>query len=351
MGARNIGGQRGFTLVELLVVIAIIGVLVALLLPAIQAAREAARRTQCQNHLKQLSLAMLQHESALGFLPSAGLRATNVGDPNLGSGVRQQGGWIYNILPYIEQQAIHRMGSGLVGTDKKKTLALRDAMPVEVMNCPSRRPAQPFPNVAAHIPDNSRYAETHARGDYAQNAGDIKDLERWCYSRVPASQADAEKAAWRPSLDRATGVGYCGALIKTRHITDGLSNTYAIGERFIEYAHYETGLGHADDWPMYTGYQDDVYRSVFCCDPADPNAVALVPLQDADNLPNMNVAGDPMGYHDRFGGPHPAGSQMGMADGSVTTISYDIDPDVHRRNGHRSDDGGPRLPELPDDPP
>jgi len=337
----------------LLVVIAIIGVLVALLLPAIQAAREAARRSQCQNHLKQLSLAMLQHESSLGFLPSAGLRADFVGDPDLGSGVRQQGGWIYNLLPYIEQNAIHQLGAGLTGSDKKRALALRDAMPVEFLNCPSRRPAIAYPNDGPpfKVPGNSRFSAVHGRSDYAQNAGDIKDLERWCFAMVPASQADAERLAWRPSLDRATGVGYCGTLVKTRHITDGLSNTYAIGERFMEYQHYESGKGHADDWPMYVGFQDDVYRSVFCCDPSDPNAPALVPLQDTDNLPGMNDPNDPMGYFNRFGGPHPAGSQMAMADGSVTTVSYDIDPDVHRRNGHRADEGSPRLPELPDSPP
>ena len=107
--------RRGFTLVELLVVIAIIGILVALFLPAIQAAREAARRSQCVNNLKQVSLGAINHESAFRVFPSTGLGHGWVGDPNYGHGPKQPGGWIYNTLPFIEEQTIHDMGSG-VGT-------------------------------------------------------------------------------------------------------------------------------------------------------------------------------------------------------------------------------------------
>ena len=96
--------SRAFTLVELLVVIAIIGILVSLLLPAIQAAREAARRDQCINHLKQIGLGFMNHESTHRFFPCAGWNAFYLGDP-FGGRSEQPGGWSFQILPFIEEQA------------------------------------------------------------------------------------------------------------------------------------------------------------------------------------------------------------------------------------------------------
>lgn len=321
----------GFTLVELLVVIAIIGILVALLLPAVQSAREAARRLQCQNNLKQMTLAMLNHESTHGALPSGGWVGSWLGDPDRGFGVEQPGGWIYNILPFIEQQAIRDMGAGLTDREKWPVYRERDALTVDLLNCPTRRPAQPYPNDKGHKPVNARRSPLHARSDYAGNAGDIRYLEA-CI-KIIEFKSDAEAvlatSGWPPKLSWTTGVVHSGTTIPLRSITDGLSNTYALGERYINANNYGDGFEPGNDWSMWTGYQNDIVRSTYHYRQDEEDRV---PVQDTPGLD----------FEDRFGSAHPGGCNMSFVDGSVALVGYDVDPEVHRRNGHRSDGGSDR---------
>ena len=133
--------KQGFTLVELLVVIAIIAMLVTLLLPAVQAAREAARRTQCQNNLKNLGLACLNHESVNNHFPTGGWGWSWVGDADRGQGEQQPGGWMYNIMPYMEEGAFHALaGDGIADEITSRQMdgaAQVISQPLALINCPT----------------------------------------------------------------------------------------------------------------------------------------------------------------------------------------------------------------------
>ena len=148
---RSVARPCGFTLVELLVVITIIGILIGLLLPAVNSAREAGRRTTCQNNLHQLALAILQHESAKKYLPTAGWGYAWTGDPDRGSGIKQPGGLFYCILPYIDQANLAKVGAGLADNNgsnnspKAKALVQVVSTPLAILYCPSRRQPKLYP--------------------------------------------------------------------------------------------------------------------------------------------------------------------------------------------------------------
>lgn len=146
MNAAPIDKRRlsAFTLVELLVVIFIIGVLVAILLPAIQAAREAARRVQCKNNLRQLALAVITHHEQIGWFPTGGWGPYWVGDADRGYGGEQPGGWVYNLLPLIEEAPLHELprdGNRVAFSPEQLEGAKRlVATPVDLLYCPSHGP-------------------------------------------------------------------------------------------------------------------------------------------------------------------------------------------------------------------
>lgn len=311
--------RDGFTVIELLVSIAVVALLVALLLPAVQSVRETARKTQCESNLKQLSLAFSNHESALGRFPSNGWGYLWMGDPQRGTDKRQPGGWIYNLLDYLEQSQRRELGRELTGTEKAKALGDLAQMPLPVVNCPSRPEGELGPWNPILIPRNAQWREVAAKTDYAVNEGDwISDT-----GGGPDSFAngDGGKYLWK-DLKRVTGVCYQRSEMRYNWINDGASNTYLVGEKYVSRKGYDSHDDPGHDQPMYSGVDLDLNRWTI-----DP------PMQDAEAIEER-----------RFGSAHADGCFMGMCDGSVRFIGYTIDRDVHRRLGNRKDGGAVQVP-------
>jgi prepilin-type N-terminal cleavage/methylation domain-containing protein len=290
--ARTFVRQRGFTLVELLVVIAIIGVLVALLLPAVQAAREAARRTQCQNNLKQIGLGVHNHHDTLGRFPYAGSDGPDTDCCN--ATTRIGWSWAYELLPYIEQTPLHDNTSD----------SLISVTPVKGYFCPSRRTP-------------SKYGST-AKNDYAGNGGSKKGnigkdgafIRQWSTLKVAVDT--------RPNQQRGMA-----------EIVDGTSQALLAAEKQLHQTTWGTAGGDNEAWNN-AGWDEDVVRFG-----------ELVPQPDHLH-PNSTQAAF---WSQRFGGTHPSGINAVRCDGSVTFIPYTVDATVWLRFC-TVNDGNPLPSEL-----
>jgi prepilin-type N-terminal cleavage/methylation domain-containing protein/prepilin-type processing-associated H-X9-DG protein len=280
--------RPAFTLVELLVVIAIIGVLVALLLPAVQSAREAARRTQCANHLKQLALGAQLHVDQINTFPHGGWGYRNLGVPAKGLGANQPGGWLYSLLPFIEQKNLYEH------TDPVYVLQA----PFAIMNCPSRRPARKYmAGPAPWMPFAAGSAPYVTRTDYAMNAGTvIIDHPGSSDMNTPPPVAQTDGLAGR-------AVSYA-----MREVTDGLSNTYIYGEKYMNPDQYTNAQDLGDNENAYSGSDRDTLRH------------QLPPCRDRKGFDNSYA----------FGSAHPGGFSMAFCDGSVRHVPFNTDVNLHQ---------------------
>ena len=317
---RNSQLRRAFTLVELLVVIAIIGILIALLLPAVQSAREAARVLQCKNHLKQLSLGITSHVAATTHYPTGGWGYFWVGDPDRGFGRHQPGGWAFNVLPYIEQSALYDQASdgdpNQVTTQQKEGSRLTVKSPVPMYNCPTRRHPIPYPKpwdgtfIAHNAARNPADDNTAGRLDYAINCGAQAGNQYFggpSLGSIDLANSDAW-GSWH-NTSGLSGVSYERSELRPAHIGDGTSNTILVAEKYLNPHHYATGRDAADNETWCTGFNNDNHRTTY-----------QVPLQDRDGY----------GSGSRFGSAHSANYNAAFCDGSVRSLSYSIDLQTHR---------------------
>jgi prepilin-type N-terminal cleavage/methylation domain-containing protein/prepilin-type processing-associated H-X9-DG protein len=347
---------RGFTLVELLVVITIIAILIALLLPAVQAAREAARQVQCKNNIRQLALGCLNHEAALKFFPTGGWGYAWTGDADRGYDWRQPAGWVYTILPYMEQQGLHDMGSGQKTIVRNDTHLQRLATPVSAWYCPTRRRAVAYPwdgTGQGTTVMNAGTPKVVGRTDYAANggsgiyngsivsngaptptwssappngaAGPISVTEVQASAGAPMSAAAQDSFATAAKL--CDGIVWLGSTCRVSDIKDGLSTTYLLGEKWMNADCYLNGGDLGDDNAALIGQNEDIIRWTGIRAMGTANSVNTAAVADTPGL----------GLRLVFGSAHASGFQMAFCDGSVTLISYSLDATIHRYLGSRAD--------------
>jgi prepilin-type N-terminal cleavage/methylation domain-containing protein/prepilin-type processing-associated H-X9-DG protein len=329
----------GFTLVELLVVVAIVGILSALLLPAVQTARESGRLAHCQNNFRQLNVSLLAYHDAYRSFPHGGWGHAWVGIPERGRGKRQPGGWIFGLLPFIENAPLFNLGNGLSGQAAIDAYSQRLQTPIPLLVCPSRRRcstwavSDKYPWVRSPRPFGD--VTLVARADYAINAGTSHVFS--FSGPVDLNQGD-DSAFWQnsPNPKDFSGISHLRIGVATRSVADGTSKTYLIGEKYLEVDDYSTGESPGDNESLYAGYCTDLHRFAGVVE-----NLKLSRSPFSEPLNDHVVASSFASRSVRFGSAHQSGVNMAYCDGSVHFIGYDIDPDIHFRAGHREDSGSP----------
>ena len=310
MTTMSIKNREAFTLVELLVVIGVIALIVALLLPAVNAAREAGRQSICRNKIRQLGTAMILFHDSHRQFPSGGWGDGWVGDPDLIRS-KQPGSWCYSVLPYLEEEPLAELGKGESGAEKEQLLAEANAKPVGAFYCPSRRGATTYPHKRGFFA-NATSVYSVCKTDYAANGGDVGLGGGW----GPKDYEDSKTFEW-DDFREANGVCHQRSRVHIRHVQDGTSRTFLLGEKSVTSDNYVTGNDNGDDQSAFTGYDADTIRWT----PPE-----LTPQRDSIVMRNHS-----------FGSPHAGSCNFALCDGSVQSIEYSVDPEVYRAYGNRRD--------------
>lgn len=298
--------RLGMTLIELLAVIAIIGLLIGLLLPAAQAAREAARMTHCRNNLKQIGLAVEGHHNSFGAYPGGGVPHGGVtmvgGSPALHD--RQTAGWAYQILPYFEQAAVWASGTGCYAT------------PVEGYFCPSRRP----PTVISGGAWTISPIQPRAMIDYAGNGG----ISSEGGNGVSPYGGGVDGVMCQLSIEKP--IDYKNPIIRrSGHLLDGRSVTVLVGEKRMNVKYCMSEQQADDNIGFVSGMSDDTVR------------FGTTGTPWGDLTPSRDVCGDQYTTATmrpailQFGSSHPNSATFVFCDGSVRPVSFAVDPQTFSR--------------------
>jgi prepilin-type N-terminal cleavage/methylation domain-containing protein len=315
--------RAGFTLVELLVVIAIIGILAGLLLPAVQMAREAARRTECINHMKQLTTASITHEGTHKVLPNGGFDNTNdltitVSPTYMGAslapavGDKQQAGWAFQILPFMEQTSLWE-GAGGASLGAKQNNAA--SLAIAGYFCPSRR--RPTMYAGRGLIDYAAAVAPPSGNSFADDINVITNDLRWGNCAIVRN-----RNRWSPPPGISTNQVSTYS-ISMAGIKDGTSNVMMYGEKQMN-INNDQGGSQDDDQGYCVGFDIDIMRSCLMQPQKDYVDAAEPPAPS--NRPYL------------FGSSHSGGIMVvGMCDGSTRTISFQIDQATFAGLGLRRD--------------
>jgi prepilin-type processing-associated H-X9-DG protein len=243
-----------------------------------------------------------------------------VGDPARGFDKRQPGGWVFCILPQLEQQNVFDLaGYAQDNAERRARLATMIQTPLATFHCPSRRSAEIYPN--RWQPFNSLPVSSVAKCDYAANAGDVF----FDVGSGPVTLAQGDHAGYHWPAYPATGVVFLRSAVRVASVTDGTTQTYLVGEKNVPSSAYDNGDDRGDDQSMYSGDDFDTVRWT---------TNGWTPLND-----------DPGDSAEaRFGSAHSSGCNFVFCDGSVRSVAYTVDAQVHQRLGSRSDGHVVSLP-------
>jgi prepilin-type N-terminal cleavage/methylation domain-containing protein len=324
---------RGFTLIELLVVMAIIGILMSLLLPAVQSAREAARTADCKNRVRQLALATHMHHDALGYFPPARYESRPDASPADRCGLETPT-WLARVMPYIEQTALGQQWDFSKPWHQHPE-AVRTAIP-DIFLCPSRRAGtRPLGTRSLRTSATSGGGRLPCGCPLPPRAADVTLDVEGALSDYAGNHGDLTPGASGLPTDFYFGGNGTGVIISTRpkcqdgkaiatldrirmaSVLDGTSNTFLFGEKFVS----STGIGQfPEDSPAYDG--DHLPAS---CRLAGPG------------LRLANGPSDLLADMFSFGSWHPAGVHFALVDGSVRLFSPETDTKLLGSLSNRGD--------------
>lgn len=299
--------RSAFTIVELLVVVAIIGVLIALLLPAVQQAREAARRTECKNNLRQIGISIHLHHDTHRRIPSGWNSDVPIGEPGWG--------WGAQLLPFMEQSNAHELIDYRLSIEDATHDFVREHT-VSTFLCPTDGYPSPFLIGGVHDHDHEHgMAGFQDDDDHDHDDDDHGNVDEGP-TLFPIARSNYVGMFGSTEIEDApsqgNGVFYHNSKVRFADIVDGMSNTFMVGER-------SSRLGGS----VWIG----VLR--------EANEPMARVVGSADHVPNS-----PVGHFEDFGSYHPTGANFLLSDGSVRLINDEISPYVYwaasTRHGHEA---------------